>query len=69
MNENGGIYGGCLDCENCKEQDLYCEDCSMYEYDKERLSNQKNNSMNIYIKNRKEDVEFGTEEIYGYFTY
>lgn len=39
MNENGGIYGGCLDCEDCKEQDLYCEDCSMYEYDKYRLSN------------------------------
>lgn len=40
MNENGGIYGGCLDCEDCKEQDLYCEDCSMYEYDKYRQSNQ-----------------------------
>ena len=39
MNENGGIYGGCLDCEDCKEQDLHCEDCSMYEYDKYRLSN------------------------------
>ena len=39
MNENGGIYGGCCDCENCKEQNLYCEDCSMYEYDKYRLSN------------------------------
>ena len=37
MNENGGIYGG--DCEDCKEQNLYCEDCSMYEYDKYRLSN------------------------------
>ena len=37
--ENGGIYGGCLDCEDCKEQDLYCEDCSMYEYDKDRISN------------------------------
>lgn len=40
MNENGGIYGGCFDCEDCKEQNLYCEDCSMYEYDKYRLSNQ-----------------------------
>lgn len=39
MNENGCIYGGCFDCEDCKEQDLYCEDCSMYEYDKDRLSN------------------------------
>ena len=39
MNENGGIYGGCFDCEDCKEQNLYCEDCSMYEYDKYRLSN------------------------------
>ena len=39
MNENGGIYGGCFDCEDCKEQDMYCEDCSMYEYDKYRLSN------------------------------
>lgn len=29
MNENGGIYGGCFDCE----------DCSMYEYDKDRMSN------------------------------
>lgn len=46
MNENGGIYGGCFDCEDCKEQNLYCEDCSMYEYDKYRLSNQENNSMN-----------------------
>ena len=43
MNENGGIYSGCFDCENCKEQDMYCEDCSMYEYDKYRLSNQENN--------------------------
>ena len=40
MNENGGIYGGCFDCEDCKEQNLYCEDCSMYKYDKYRLSNQ-----------------------------
>ena len=39
MNENGGIYGGCFDCEDCKEQDLHCEDCSMYEYDKDRMSN------------------------------
>ena len=46
MNENGGIYGGCFDCEDCKEQNLYCEDCSMYEYDKYRLGNQANNSMN-----------------------
>ena len=45
MNENGGIYGGCFDCEDCKEQDLYCEDCSMYEYDKYRLSNQENNNL------------------------
>ena len=27
------------DCEDCKEQDLHCEDCSMYEYDKDRMSN------------------------------
>lgn len=40
MNENGGIYGGCFDCEDCKEQNLHCEDCSMYEYDKYRLTNQ-----------------------------
>lgn len=39
MNESGGIYGGCLDCEDCNEGDLHCEDCSMYEYDKERISN------------------------------
>ena len=39
MNENGGIYGGCFDCEDCKEHDLHCEDCSMYEYDKDRMSN------------------------------
>ena len=39
MNENGGIYGGCFDCADCKEQNLHCEDCSMYEYDKDRLSN------------------------------
>ena len=45
MNENGGIYGGCFDCEDCKEQNLYCEDCSIYEYDKYRLSNQENNNM------------------------
>ena len=45
MNENGGIYGGCLDCEDCKEQDLHCEDCSMYEYDKDRMSNQENNNL------------------------
>lgn len=45
MNENSGIYGGCFDCEDCKEQDLYCEDCSMFEYDKYRLSNQENNNL------------------------
>lgn len=45
MNENGGIYGGCLDCEDCKEQYLHCEDCSMYEYDKDRMSNQENNNL------------------------
>ena len=47
MNENCGIYGGCLDCEDCKEQDLHCEDCSMYEYDKDRMSNQENNNMEL----------------------
>ena len=45
MNENGGIYGGCFDCEDCKEQNLHCEDCSMYEYDKDRISNQENNNL------------------------
>lgn len=55
MNENGGIYGGCFDCEDCKEQNLYCEDCSMYEYDKYRLSNQENNNMRAY-ELRQHDV-------------
>ena len=31
MNEVKGIYGGCLDCEDCKDGDLHCEDCSMFE--------------------------------------
>ena len=33
MNENGGLWWS----EDCKEQNLYCEDCLMYEYDKYRL--------------------------------
>lgn len=55
MNENGGIYGGCFDCEDCKEQNLYCEDCSMYEYDKYRLSN--------YEKFMGKSLEFVKERI------
>ena len=57
MNENGGIYGGCFDCKDCKEQDLHCEDCSMYEYDKDRMSNQENNIMKRYKLNRSPNPE------------
>ena len=57
MNENGGIYGGCFDCEDCKEQDLHCEDCSMYEYDKDRLSNWENNIMKRYKLTRSHNPE------------
>lgn len=31
MNETKGIYDGCLDCEDCENGDMHCENCSMFE--------------------------------------
>ena len=37
MNEVKGIYGGCLDCEDCEDGDMHCEDCSMYEKETKQI--------------------------------
>ena len=37
MNEAKGIYGGCLDCEDCEDGDMHCEDCSMYEKETKQI--------------------------------
>lgn len=51
MNEVKGIYGGCLDCEDCEDGDMYCDEAKHVVYKKSgrayKSVNQYDTDMNL----------------------